>query len=103
MTQIYSEQDRSLYTLRAEGHATGSVEACAAVSSILYALVGYLKNAQDAGDAEMISYHMKPGDAFVQFRGGPCVEAVFQMAVIGLGQVALAKPEQVSLEIRNSE
>ena len=45
MTQVYAERDGQRCILSAQGHATGSVEACAAVSGILYALAGYVTNA----------------------------------------------------------
>ena len=45
MPQVYAERDGQRCILSAQGHATGSVEACAAVSGILSALAGYVTNA----------------------------------------------------------
>lgn len=38
MTRITSSVYKDAYVIRAEGHATGSVEACAAISALLQAL-----------------------------------------------------------------
>ena len=44
MTRIYCAQNKGRYSLRAEGHATGSQEACSGVSAITNALMLYAVN-----------------------------------------------------------
>ena len=81
--------------IRASGHATGSEKACAAVSAILYALAGYLKNAE----ADRRLPVLESGDAVLDFWADEEAKGAFEMAVIGLAQVAKAEPERVSVRI----
>lgn len=63
MTRVYLERDGNLYTLSAQGHATGSVEVCAAVSALIQTLRCYLM-----GREAMIYDRMTDGAAFLTFR-----------------------------------
>ena len=94
MTQVYAERDGQRCILSAQGHATGSVEACAAVSGILYALAGYVTNAMRERYVEVYTWRMESGDG---------TAAAFEMAVIGLAQVAQAHTEQVQVECREEK
>ena len=98
MTQVYAERDGQRCILSAQGHATGSVEACAAVSGILYALAGYVTNAMRERYVEVYTWRMESGDVQLDFNGDDGTAAAFEMAVIGLAQVAQAHPEQVQVE-----
>ena len=93
MTQVYAERDGQRCILSAQGHATGSVEACAAVSGILYALAGYVTNAMRERYVEVYTWRMESGDVQLDFDGDDGTAAAFEMAVIGLAQVAQAHPE----------
>lgn len=99
MTKIYAERDGDLYLISAQGHATGSVEVCAAISGILYALMGYVKNAADES-AIICSDQIRSGDVQFQFRGGPGAAGAFEMAVIGLMQIEAKYPEFIQVEYR---
>ena len=94
MTQVYAERDGQRCILSAQGHATGSVEACAAVSGILYALAGYVTNAMRERYVEVYTWRMESGDVQLDFDGDDGTAAAFEMAVIGLAQVAQAHPER---------
>lgn len=98
MTRIYAEQDGQRCTISARGHATGSVEACAAISGILYALAGYVTNAQQERPIEVYTWIMESGKVLLDFNGDGETAAAFEMAVIGLLQIAQAHPEQVCME-----
>lgn len=98
MTKVYAERDGERCILSAQGHATGSVEACAAVSGILYALAGYLTNALRERYVEFYTWKMESGDVQLDFNGDKSTAAAFEMAVIGLSQIAQAHPEQVRVE-----
>ncbi len=100
MTRIYAEKDGPRCILSAQGHATGSVEACAAVSGILYALAGYVTNAMRERHVEVFTWRMESGDVQLDFNGDDGTEAAFETAVIGLAQIAQAHPEQVCVEYR---
>ncbi len=95
MTDITMWAGGGRYGLRAEGHATGSVEACAGISGILYALAGYLRNGELAGMVHGVEVYLAPGRSCICFAGGREAEAAFTMAEIGLRQIALSCPEQV--------
>ncbi len=92
MTQIYFERDAPSFRVSAQGHATGSVEVCAAVSGILYALAGYLKNAPEA---EVMTFRLESGDVELDFTGAAGCAGAWEMALIGLKQIAQKYPEQV--------
>lgn len=98
MTQIYAERDGRRCILSARGHATGSVEACAAISGILYALAGYMANAAQERYVEFYTWEVESGEVTMDFNGDEGTDAAFEMAVIGLLQVAKAHPEQVCVE-----
>ncbi len=85
--------------IRASGHATGSEKACAAVSAILYALAGYLKNAEADRRLPVVEIRLESGDAVLDFWADEEAKGAFEMAVIGLAQVAKAEPERVSVRI----
>ena len=86
-------------TIRASGHATGSEKACAAVSAILYALAGYLKNVGDGRSVPVVEIRLESGDAVIDFWADEEAKGAFEMAVIGLAQVAKAEPERVRVLI----
>lgn len=137
MTRIYAEMDGPRCTISAQGHATGSVEACAAISGILYALAGYVTNrighpittqhsgrdgkrkqsgeselsgapgsegcgasADEERPVEVYTWMMESGKVLLDFNGDEGTTAAFEMAIIGLLQIAKAHPEQVCMEVR---
>lgn len=99
MTQVYARAARGRYHLSAKGHATGSEQGCAFISGILYALAGYLTNAEAEGYAEVSEMRLAPGDVSIRVRGGRRVKAAYDMAVIGLCQLEKQRPELVKIEI----
>lgn len=70
MTQVYAERDGQRCILSAQGHATGSVEACAAVSGILYALAGYVTNAMRERYVEVYTWRMERRRCAARLRAG---------------------------------
>ena len=100
MTQVYAERSGNRCILSAQGHATGSVEVCAAVSGILYALAGYLTNAVRERYIEFYENRMEDADVLLDFNGDDCTAAAFEMAVIGLAQVGQQYPEFLQVEYR---
>lgn len=97
MTQVYAERDGNRYTIYANGHATGSPEVCAAISGLLYALAGYVRNASD-GSTLAYDERLESGNVQLHFRGGEGAGGAFDMAVIGLKQIEAKYPELVSVE-----
>lgn len=99
MTQVCAQRSGNRCILSAKGHATGSVEVCAAVSAILYALAGYLANAVHERYIEFYEHRMEEADVMFDFSGDECTAAAFEMAAIGLAQIAKAHPEYIVVEM----
>lgn len=99
MTWVYAELAEGRYHLSARGHATGSEQGCAFISGILYALAGYLVNAEAEGHARIGRLKLEPGDVAIRAEGDGRVGAAFDMAVIGLRQLEKQHPELVRVEI----
>lgn len=98
MTTVYCEKNVDLYSVIAKGHATGSPEVCAAVSGLLYALAGYVKNKKKSLYAS--EWSIDSGDVFILFRGGENAKAVYDMTVIGLLQIAKSHPDYINVELQ---
>ena len=94
MTKIQARKDGNRYILSAKGHATGSVEVCAAISAIVYALAGYLMN----HDIKISQQRMEDADVLLDFAGDDCTAAAFEMAVIGLAQIGRQYPEFLQVD-----
>lgn len=99
MTKVYAERDGNRYTVHAQGHATGSPEVCAAISGILYALAGYVRNATD-GSTIAYDERLDSGSVHLHFCGGPGAAGAFDMAVIGLKQIEAKYPDFLLMEYR---
>lgn len=102
MTTVTIRKTGRAYRLTAVGHATGNPAVCAAVSGIVYALGGYLRNLERAGDVELAVFRLEPGDAALEaYSIGPAADRArdpFGMAAVGLMQLAAQFPEQVRVD-----
>ena len=94
MTQVYLEQDGRRYTVSCQGHATGSVEACAAVSCLVYTLAGWLHNAS----VPILKEKLEDGKALIQYGGGDAAETVFDMMCVGFLQLEQQYREYIAVE-----
>ena len=97
MTNAYAEFEGGRCLLNVEGHATGNPEVCAAVSSLVYALAGYITNASKDGNAEIYTMQLDSGNAVIHFHGDDMVCAAFELVIVGLMQLAKQHPEQVKM------
>lgn len=79
-----------------EGHATGSVEVCAAVSTLVYTLLGYLKNADGVA---VENAELADGYAEIEFSGGECARVAYELICIGFLQLAMAKGELIEVSL----
>lgn len=94
MTVIrYSRTEEEL-RLWAEGHATGSERVCAAVSGLLYALLGYLENI--GGD---YSSMVEDGSVVVRVARSEKTDSAFDLVLIGLLQIEKAEPEYIKVTL----
>lgn len=88
MTRVTLKEDGGRYSVICEGHATGSVEVCAAVSTLVYTLLGYLKNADGVA---VENAELADGYAEIEFSGGECAKAAYELICIGFLQLAHSK------------
>ncbi len=97
MTVVRISAEHNLYSLTAKGHAeysTGGEDiVCAGISTILYALAGYIANSRMES-----SIRMEPGDVEITCSGN--AQQVFLMAYIGLAQLAEKFPKNISISAR---
>lgn len=102
MTRIDYSLNDGTHELAIQGHAGYDSEGrdivCAAVSSICYALMGYLTN-----EGRGWSYDI--GDGQLRFAAGASdrVDTAFDMALIGLMQIAQQYPGYVSINSPHGE
>lgn len=93
--------DGTAHTLVITGHAEygtyGTNIVCAGASSIIYALLGWLENNGD--DLEYINADVHSGDVLINCEGGEKTAAAFDMASIGLEQLADEYPDHVHIDI----
>lgn len=94
MTRVTINKGEGRYLVRCEGHATGSVKVCAAVSTLIYTLLGYLKN---AGDISVESEEIADGYAEIEFSGGNSARVVFDLISIGFLQLERANRDLIQI------
>lgn len=94
MTRVTLKEDSGRYSVICEGHATGSVEVCAAVSTLVYTLLGYLKNADGVA---VENAELADGYADIEFSGGECARVAYELICIGFLQLAMAKGELIEI------
>lgn len=99
MTVVRYKVHDGKYEMSIYGHA-GYAEAgkdivCAGVSAIGYALLGFLRNT----DCKGLRVITDSGNLAVSCKGGERVSAAFEMAYIGLLQIAQKYPQYVDCHI----
>ena len=91
--------EENTHTLTVYGHANyaeyGKDIVCAGVSSIVQALIGWIE--ENYYKAECISVDPKEGEVIISCEGGEDIAAIFQMASIGIGQIADIYPDYVQI------
>lgn len=91
MTRIKARYGRDGYSIVSIGHA-GTSESCTAISAILGALAGWVKNNTGA-------FSLEKGENIITFPKCGGAETAMDVTVIGLQQVAKVHPEDVSIEL----
>lgn len=97
MTKAYYKMDRSKMFLCLQGHAVGSPEVCAGISAIVYALAGYLKNAEAENRANIYTIDLNSGNVELQVTGDDRTGGAFESAIIGLKQIAQKYPDYLKI------
>lgn len=102
MIDIHYAQSGDTHELQISGHAgysrVGNDIVCAGVSAIAYTLLGFLENQQDDITA-MCGPATSDGELYVSCCGGPHIALGFEMAIIGLSQIANKYPDHVKIHI----
>lgn len=89
MVTVSSYSRDSEFELILKGHATGSPEVCAGLSAIVYALAGWIENNREHIHATpQTVVDLRPGDTCIFFHGDHVAAAAYQMAEIGIAQLA---------------
>ena len=78
------------------GHATGSEKVCAAISGLVYSLLGYLANDKRA---RVLYQRVTDGDVCLIWRGRKEALAAWRMACIGFLQLEEAEPKYIKTDI----
>lgn len=95
MTRVTLNKGDGRYSVICEGHAVGSVEVCAAVSTLVYTLLGYLKNA----DGVVVEKEeLADGYAEIEFSGGECARVAFEFVAVGFLQLERANKKFLKIE-----
>ncbi|MBQ7975959.1 MAG: ribosomal-processing cysteine protease Prp [Clostridia bacterium] len=93
--------DENTHTLSVLGHANyaeyGKDIVCAGVSALVQALIGWIE--ENHYKADCISIDTKNGEVIISCEGGEDIAAVFNMASIGLLQIADSYPDHVQIDI----
>ena len=101
MIQIDYHVGDDTHALTIAGHAGysehGNDIVCAGVSAITFTLLGFLENHKD--DIESISAQTESGRAHIACKGGEKTALAFDMAIIGLQQIAMKYPKHVTIDI----
>ena len=82
-----------VHRIECNGHATGSEQVCAAVSALMYALIGFLGNQPDLDDV-IYESKIESGHSLVAFKG---YDEAFEVVRIGLLQLAYSYPEYLKI------
>lgn len=85
------------YRLQLLGHATGSPQVCAAVSGIVYALAGWLNN-DSVHQTRPPGITLESGLSEITAYGDSYVETAFELAEVGLLQIAKQYPEYLCVK-----
>jgi len=93
--------NENIHSLTVLGHANygeyGKDIVCAGVSALVQALIGWLE--ENHYKASFISVDPKDGELIISCEGGEEVASVFNMASIGLEQIADCYPDHVQIDI----
>ena len=96
MTKISIINENGLHSITADGHAEGSETLCAAISTIMQMLVGWLNNAEEHLKETAVTL-ISDGYCKVIAKGDACLDAVFEAAEIGLRMLELTDPNKIKV------
>ena len=96
-------QEGNSHSLTVLGHAgyndNGRDIVCAGVSAVTYSLVGWLVNHEK--DTSYLYKFMRSGFTTIICEGNEAVNTAFEVAVIGLAQIAKQYPDYMTMEYKS--
>ncbi len=95
MTKVYMEKSEERYSVSCHGHATGSEQMCAAISTLVGTLANWLRCTSLPFD-EML----KEGNACVRWTGGESANTAFEMLCAGFLALQATDKTKISVEIK---
>lgn len=95
MTHVTLNESNGRYSVEAIGHAEGSVQACAAVSVLMYSLLGYLSNADGV---EIEAADIADGFFSVEFSGGDTARIMYNFCTVAFLQLEGSYGEYVAVK-----
>lgn len=98
MTCVTLSRTNGKYAVEAQGHAEGSVQACAAVSTLMYSLIGFLANVEGV---ELETEDIADGYFLVEFTGGALAQAMYDFCLIAFLQLEKSYGKYISFQIRS--
>ena len=98
MTDVIYVHDGARYMITADGHADRN-DSCNFINGILWALAGYVANAETRHDAQSVVLETESGHMEVSCTGNELVGAVYEAALIGLLQLEKTRPEAISISV----
>ena len=98
MTRVRLESVASAgrFSVDAQGHATGSVALCAAVSCLLQTLEGRILNEEAVDPLEV---RLDAADAKLVWSGGAEAATAFDLAVVGFRRLAATDPARIAVTV----
>lgn len=101
MIRVYYTRGEGRHELTINGHAGyaehGKDIVCAGVSAIVFALLGWMEHNEDEID-DLEDLIAEDGQVYIACTGNDKLETAFQVAVLGLIQIARAHPDYVDIE-----
>lgn len=95
-TYMTDGRTHSLTVIGHAGYADGGKDiVCAGVSAVTYSLVGWLANHEK--DTSSLYKFMQSGSTSIICEGNDLVNTAFEVAVIGLAQIAKQYPDHMTM------
>lgn len=94
MTSVTLAEREGRYTVEAVGHAEGSAQACAAVSTIMYSVLGYLSNVEEI---EIDTADFAEGFFSIGFSGGVAAQEMYKFCTVAFLQLEKSYSEYVTV------
>ena len=97
MTSVTLDKTPDRYTIEAVGHAERSVQACAAVSVLMYSILGYLSNAEGV---DIKDWDTADGFFSLEWSGGGAAHVMYDFGKIAFLQLEKSYGEYVAVKIK---